>query len=49
MTTMTTKTTPMRQFALAIATFGLTCCLGALAAPGTALALDTPEYTPGED
>ncbi len=46
--TTTTKTTVMRRFALAIATLGLSCCLGALGAPGAALALETPEYTPGE-
>ena len=48
MTTPTT-TTLMRRFALAIATLGLAACLGALGAPGAVLALDTPDYTPGED
>lgn len=43
------KTTVMRHLTLAIATLGLASCLGALSAPGTALALDTPEYTPGEN
>lgn len=46
---MTKKTMTMRHLVLAIATLGLAGCLGALSAPGTALALDTPEYTPGED
>ena len=47
--TTTTKITLMRQLMLAIATLGLATCLGALSAPSTALALDTPEYTPGEN
>ena len=45
----TTKNMTMRHLMLAIATLGLAGCLGALSAPGTALALGTPEYTPGED
>ncbi len=39
----------MRRFALALATLGLAGCLGAMGAPGAALALETPEYVPGED
>ena len=43
------NTTVMRQLWLAITALGLASCLGALSAPSTALALDTPEYTPGEN
>ena len=39
----------MRRLALAVAILGLACCLGALGAPGAAIALETPEYVPGED
>ena len=47
--TTATKTSVTSRLALAIATLGLAVCLGVLGAPGAALALDTPEYVPGED
>lgn len=39
----------MSRLALAVIALALAGCLGALFAPGAALALETPEYVPGED
>ena len=47
--TNVTKASVISRLALATAALGFAVCLGALGAPGAALALDTPEYVPGED
>lgn len=45
----TTKTEKVRRFALAIAALGLAGCLAVVQPADKALALDEPEYTPGEN